>query len=62
MSEYIVISLIVAFIFPFLVALVSFMTWENGFKYLGAGYIFRAIIVFEIFFWVLIAIPNGGRA
>lgn len=60
MSEHILGSLIVAVIFPVFVALMSFITWQNGFKYFGVGYIFRMIIVFEIVFWVLVTLPKGG--
>lgn len=48
MKEFLVVTLAVAAGFPALIALMSFVMMQNGFRVLGAGYIVRVVIVLEV--------------
>ncbi|HCB1487798.1 hypothetical protein [Citrobacter freundii] len=62
MKEFLVVTLAVAAGFPALIALMSFVMMQNGFRVLGAGYIVRVVIVLEVLAWIVMAIPAGGAA
>lgn len=62
MKEFLVITLAIAAGFPVLIAMMSFVMMQNGFRVLGAGYIVRMVIVLEVLAWNVMAIPAGGAA
>lgn len=62
MKEFLVITLAIAAGFPALIAMMSFVMMQNGFRVLGTGYIVRMIIALEVLAWIVIAIPAGGAA
>lgn len=43
------------------VAVMSFATWENGFRLMGRGYIIRIIIVLIVISWVIYFIPGAEK-
>lgn len=62
MKEFLIITLAIAAGFPAIIALMSFVMMQNGFRVLGSGYIVRMIIVLEVCAWIVMAIPAGGAA
>ncbi|MET3817264.1 hypothetical protein [Pantoea sp. UYEF8] len=47
--------------FPAFVGIMSFITWQNGFKMLGLPYITRMILVLVVVVWVMALIPGGHQ-
>lgn len=37
------------------------ITWENGFRVLGVGYICRMTLVFIVLVWIIYLIPGGTK-
>ncbi|EAY4679466.1 hypothetical protein NF98_11650 [Salmonella enterica subsp. enterica serovar Rubislaw] len=46
---------------PAIIGLMSFITWENGFRVLGVGYICRMTLVFIVLVWIIYLIPGGEK-
>ncbi|EGL8525742.1 hypothetical protein V4F76_003280 [Salmonella enterica] len=46
---------------PAIIGIMSFITWENGFRVLGAGYICRMTLVFIVLVWIIYLIPGGAK-
>ncbi|MCT2785223.1 hypothetical protein KBQ18_08205 [Klebsiella aerogenes] len=59
MMNLLIIALGVIVGFPLLVAAISFVTWENGFRVIGRGYIIRTTILLIVISWVIYFIPGG---
>ncbi|MDU4128655.1 hypothetical protein [Pantoea sp.] len=47
--------------FPAFVGIMSFITWQNGFKMLGLPYITRMILVLVVVVWAMAIIPGGHQ-
>ncbi|MFN1150222.1 hypothetical protein [Serratia liquefaciens] len=45
---------------PSFVVVMSFITWENGFKYFGVGYLVRIAMVLVAYVWVLYFLTDAG--
>ena len=45
---------------PLFVVVMSFITWQNGFKYLGVGYLVRMTLVLVVYVWVLYFLTDAG--
>ncbi|HCB9326977.1 TPA: hypothetical protein M2P62_001995 [Klebsiella variicola] len=60
MMDLLIITLGVIIGFPLFVASMSFVTWENGFRIMGPGYIIRMIILLIVISWVIYFIPGGA--
>ncbi len=60
MKDLVIITLGVIAGFPTLIGIVSFITWENGFRILGRNYIMRAIVALIVFAWIIYFIPRGA--
>lgn len=56
MEEMLIASLCIAIGVPAFIATMSFVTWQNGFKVLGAGYLSRLTLVLIAAVWVYYAI------
>lgn len=59
--DLVIITLSVVVGFLIFVAVMSFATWENGFRMMGRGYIIRMIIVLITISWVLYFIPGAEK-
>ena len=60
MSDLLIIALGVIIGFPALIGLISFASWENGFRIVGMGYIVRMTIVLILLCWGVYLIPEGA--
>ncbi|MCW7609083.1 hypothetical protein OM392_14490 [Serratia bockelmannii] len=56
MEKMLLASVCIAIGVPLFIAIMSFITWQNGFKMLGAGYLSRLTAVLIAFVWVYYAI------
>ncbi|UAN65900.1 hypothetical protein [Serratia sp. JSRIV006] len=56
MEKILIANICIAFGLPFFIALMSFVTWSNGFKVLGVGYIARLTAVLIVGTWIFYAI------
>ncbi|WP_419792953.1 hypothetical protein [Serratia fonticola] len=56
MDKMLIASLCIAIGLPAFIAVMSFVTWQNGFKMFGAGYITRLTVVLLVFAWAYYAI------
>lgn len=45
---------------PSFVVVMSFITWENDFKYLGIGYLVRIALVLVAYVWILYFLTDAG--
>ncbi|WP_162598283.1 hypothetical protein [Serratia marcescens] len=56
MEKMFLVSMCIAIGVPAFIATMSFITWQNGFKMLGAGYLSRLTTVLIAFVWIYYAI------
>lgn len=61
MKDLLIIALGVIVGFPLIIAMISFATWENGFRIVGRNYIIRMIIVLIVILWVIYFIPGAEK-
>lgn len=59
MKEYLIAISFILVGFPALVAVMSFVMWDNGFKRLGLGYMVRMTLVLCLIAAVMCAIEGG---
>ncbi len=53
-------TLLVVIGFPAFVGVISFITWENGFKVLGWPFVARMTLVLIVIIWVITFTPGGN--
>lgn len=58
MEKVLIATLCVVVGVPGLLAVMSFVVWQNGFKVLGVGYVTRLTVVLVVFLWIFCALSK----